>query len=48
MVELARTVGAQVVAERIETEAEAALMRELGVEYGQGWLFGKPGPLPGR
>ena len=42
MVDLARTVGAQVVAERIETEAEAALMLELGVRYGQGYLFGKP------
>ncbi|MBX9701281.1 MAG: EAL domain-containing protein, partial [Acetobacteraceae bacterium] len=47
MVDLARTVGAKVVAERIETEAEAAAMRELGVGYGQGWLFGKPGRLPG-
>ena len=47
MVDLARTVGARVVAERIETEAEAALMRELGVDYGQGWLYGRPGPLPG-
>ena len=42
MVDLARTVGAQVVAERIETEEEAALMLELGVRYGQGYLFGKP------
>ncbi len=42
MVDLARTVGAQVVAERIETESEAALMLELGVRYGQGYLFGKP------
>ena len=42
MVDLARTVGAQVVAERIETEAEAALMLELGVRYGQGYLFGRP------
>ncbi|MCO6418526.1 EAL domain-containing protein [Siccirubricoccus sp. KC 17139] len=47
MVDLARTVGAQVVAEWVETEAEAALMQELGVEFGQGWLFGRPGPLPG-
>ncbi len=47
MVDLARTVGAQVVAERIETEAECAAMRELGIGYGQGWLFGKPGRLPG-
>jgi EAL domain-containing protein (putative c-di-GMP-specific phosphodiesterase class I) len=42
MVDLARTVGAQVVAERIETEEEAALMLQLGVRYGQGYLFGKP------
>jgi EAL domain-containing protein (putative c-di-GMP-specific phosphodiesterase class I) len=47
MVDLARTVGAQVVAERIETEAQAALMRELGVTFGQGYLFGRPGALPG-
>ncbi len=47
MVDLARNVGAQVVAERIETEAEADAMQALGVGYGQGWLFGKPGRLPG-
>jgi EAL domain-containing protein (putative c-di-GMP-specific phosphodiesterase class I) len=47
MVDLARTVGAQVVAERIETEAQAALMAELGVGFGQGYLFGRPGALPG-
>jgi EAL domain-containing protein (putative c-di-GMP-specific phosphodiesterase class I) len=47
MVELAGQAGAQVVAEMIETEEEAALMRELGVHLGQGWLFGRPGTLPG-
>ncbi|MBR0658912.1 EAL domain-containing protein [Neoroseomonas oryzicola] len=47
MVDLARTVGAEVVAERIETEAQAALMRDLGVGFGQGYLFGRPGALPG-
>ena len=47
MVELAHTVGAEVVAEMIETEEQAALMRDLGVTYGQGWLFGRPGSLPG-
>jgi EAL domain-containing protein (putative c-di-GMP-specific phosphodiesterase class I) len=31
----------------IETEAQATLMAELGVEQGQGWLFGRPGALPG-
>lgn len=47
MVELAHSVGAAVVAEMIETEEQAMLMRALGVEYGQGWLFGRPGMLPG-
>ena len=47
MVDLATTVGAQVVAERIETEAQAGLMQELGVAFGQGYLFGRPGALPG-
>jgi EAL domain-containing protein (putative c-di-GMP-specific phosphodiesterase class I) len=47
MVELAGTVGARVVAEMIETEEQAILMRGLGVEFGQGWLFGRPDVLPG-
>lgn len=47
MVELARSAGAKTVAEMIETDEQAALMRELGVDQGQGWLFGKPGALPG-
>ena len=46
MVGLIRTVGARIVAERVETEAEAELVRGLGVDYGQGWLYGRPGPLP--
>ena len=46
MVEIARAVGAEVVAERIETEAEAASLASLGVVYGQGWLFGRPAELP--
>ena len=47
MIEIAAKSGAAVVAETIETEAEAALMQELGVSFGQGWLFGRPGNLPG-
>lgn len=47
MVELAASAGASVVAEMIETEEQVAMMRELGVEFGQGWLFGRPGRLPG-
>jgi len=47
MVELARCVGASAIAEKVETEAEAAGMAALGVQFGQGWLFGRPGALPG-
>jgi EAL domain-containing protein (putative c-di-GMP-specific phosphodiesterase class I) len=46
MIEIARGARAEIVAERIETEAEANALRQLGVHYGQGWLFGRPGPLP--
>jgi EAL domain-containing protein (putative c-di-GMP-specific phosphodiesterase class I) len=47
MLELARSVSAQTIAEGVETPALARLMEELGCAYGQGWLFGKPAPLPG-
>lgn len=47
MRDLARAVDAAVIAEMVETEAEAALMAELGVGYAQGYLFGRPGTLPG-
>lgn len=47
MVELAQSVGAKAVAEMIETEEQAMLMQSLGVDHGQGWLFGRPGVLPG-
>jgi EAL domain-containing protein (putative c-di-GMP-specific phosphodiesterase class I) len=45
MVDLARTVGADTIAEQIENEAVADVMRAVGVRYGQGWLFGRPGEL---
>lgn len=47
MVELANFVGAKTIAEMIETEEQAALMVEMGVQFGQGYLFGRPGALPG-
>ena len=47
LVELAVGVGATVVAEMVETAEQAQLMGELGVDLGQGWLFGRPGRLPG-
>ena len=46
MVDIARAVGAAVVAERIETEVEAEALLAVGATYGQGWLFGRPAALP--
>ncbi|MCS6854098.1 MAG: EAL domain-containing protein [Elioraea sp.] len=46
-IELCRRTGAAVIAERIESEEEARLVRELGATHGQGNLFGRPGHLPG-
>ena len=41
---LARALGLQVVAEGIETPEELQALRELGCEYGQGYLLGRPAP----
>jgi diguanylate cyclase (GGDEF)-like protein len=41
-VAVARTLGCTVVAEGIETAAELEVVRALGVEYGQGYFWGKP------
>ena len=38
--------GALVLAEGVETEAQHATALALGARYGQGWLYGRPGPLP--
>jgi diguanylate cyclase (GGDEF)-like protein/PAS domain S-box-containing protein len=40
--------GAAVVAEGIETDAHLMVARALGAGLGQGYLWGKPGPLPDR
>ena len=39
--------GATVVAEGIETAADAAACDGLRVDHGQGWFFGRPGPASG-
>ena len=36
--------GATVVAEGVETMEDAVALRDVGVDYGQGWLFGRAGP----
>ena len=42
----AEEVGMEVVAEGIETEGELETLRALGVGTGQGFLLGRPGPIP--
>ncbi len=42
----AQVTGTLLVAEGIERQSQADTLRELGVDYGQGFLFGRPGPLP--
>jgi len=41
-------IGAQVIAEGIETEEERRTLRQCGVRYGQGYFFARPAPpFPG-
>jgi EAL domain-containing protein (putative c-di-GMP-specific phosphodiesterase class I) len=44
MVRLARDIGCKLVAEGVETSGERAALADLGVDYGQGYLFGRPRP----
>jgi PAS domain S-box-containing protein len=43
-VALARGMGQKTVAEGVETEATLAIIRKLGVDYAQGYLFARPAP----
>jgi EAL domain-containing protein (putative c-di-GMP-specific phosphodiesterase class I) len=47
IVELAKGLGIETVAEYVENEEIAAAIRRLGVDYAQGYAFGKPEPLGG-
>ncbi len=46
LISFADKCGAIIVAEGIERAAEVETLVELGVSYGQGYLLGRPGPLP--
>jgi EAL domain-containing protein (putative c-di-GMP-specific phosphodiesterase class I) len=44
MVTVAHALGKTVVAEMVERGSVADILRDLGVEYGQGWFWGRPEP----
>lgn len=44
LVDFAEGCDARVVAEGVETAADADVLRSVGVDYGQGWYYGRPGP----
>ncbi len=44
--EYAERAGAAVLAEAVETERQLTAARGMGATLGQGWLLGRPGPLP--
>lgn len=46
LVELCKSLNIATVAEMVEIEDEAAIVRTLGVDYAQGWLFGRPSSTP--
>ncbi len=45
LVAFAGETGALITAEGIETASELELLRELGIDHGQGYLLGMPGPI---
>jgi diguanylate cyclase (GGDEF)-like protein len=48
LLEVTRVLGAEVVAEGIESESDLAVLRRLGATFGQGYALGRPGELPSR
>ncbi len=46
IVEIARGLGKETIAEFVGDDETVALLRSMGVDHGQGYHLGRPGPLP--
>lgn len=44
IINMIHSIGATVIAEGVETREQALRLKDLGVEYLQGWFIGKPAP----
>lgn len=46
LVNMCRDMGMKTVAERVETPQQAKFLKDINVDYGQGYLFARPGDKP--